>query len=48
MIEINNLTTNSVNENFLNKVAKKILEGEKQENRFIDCFSRVSENKGIK
>jgi rRNA maturation RNase YbeY len=33
MIEINNLTTNPVDEGFLKKVAKIVLEGEKQEIR---------------
>jgi len=31
MIEINNLTTNSVDEEFLKKIAQKVLEGEKRE-----------------
>ena len=33
MIEINNLTTVSVDEEFLKGVAKKVLKGEKQENK---------------
>ena len=33
MIEINNLTTVSVDEEFLKKIAEKVLKGEKQENK---------------
>ena len=33
MIEINNLTTVSVDEEFLKKIAKKVLQGEKKENK---------------
>ena len=32
MIEVNNLTTNQIDENFLKKTAKIVLEGEKKEN----------------
>ncbi len=45
MIEINNLTTNSVNEEFLKKTAEKVLRGENRENKAELSIALVGEGR---
>ena len=50
MIEINNLTTNPVDEEFLKKIAKKVLEEELEISKYrvIHCLGWTGENKRVK